>query len=44
MLMKYVSKMEFDASHDFRVADAFPLSALSVGMKCIKGIVVPIRK
>ena len=44
MLTKDVSKMKFDASHDYKVADALPAPALSVSMKPIEGIVVAIKK
>ncbi len=44
MLTKDVSKMKFDASHDYKVADTLPSPALSVGMKPVEGIVVAIKK
>jgi rubrerythrin len=44
MLTKDVSKMKFDASHDYKVADALPAPPLSVSMKPIEGIVVAIKK
>ena len=44
MLTKDVSKMKFDPSHDYKVADALPAPALSVSMKPIEGIVVAIKK
>ncbi|MDD1684752.1 MAG: ferritin family protein [Methanoregula sp.] len=44
MLTKDVSKMKFDASHDYKVADALPSPALSMDMKPIEGIVVAIKK
>jgi rubrerythrin len=44
MLTKDVSKMKFDASHDYKVADALPSPALSVSMKPIEGIVISIKK
>jgi rubrerythrin len=44
MLDKDVSKMKFDASHDYKVADALPSPPLSVSMKPIEGIVVAIKK
>jgi rubrerythrin len=44
MLAKDISKMKFDASHDYKVADALPAPALKVGMKPIEGIVIAIKK
>jgi rubrerythrin len=44
MLTKDVSKMKFDASHDYKVADALPSPALSMDMKPIEGIVISIKK
>jgi rubrerythrin len=44
MLDKEVSKMKFDASHDYKVADALPVPDLSMDMKPIEGIVVAIKK
>lgn len=44
MLTKDVSKMKFDQSHDYKVADALPSPALSMDMKPIEGIVVAIKK
>src|SRR5512137_482341 len=43
-LTKDISKMKFDASHDYKVADALPAPALSVSMKPIEGLVVAIKK
>jgi len=44
MLSKDVSKMHFDASHDYKVADALPSPPLTADMKPIEGIVVSIKK
>jgi rubrerythrin len=44
MLTKDIAKMKFDASHDYKVADAIPVPELSVDMKPIEGIVVAIKK
>lgn len=44
MLSKDISKMKFDASHDYKVADTLPSPKLSVEMKPIEGIVVAIKK
>jgi rubrerythrin len=44
MLTKDISTMKFDASHDYKVADALPSPALKVGMKPIEGIVLAIKK
>jgi rubrerythrin len=44
MLTKDISKMKFDASHDYKVADELPSPALKVGMKPIEGIVLAIKK
>jgi rubrerythrin len=44
MLTKDVSKMKFDASHDYKVADTLASPALTVDMKPIEGIVVAIKK
>ncbi|MDD1683666.1 MAG: ferritin family protein [Methanoregula sp.] len=44
MLTKDIAKMKFDASHDYKVADALPSPPLSVSMKPIEGIVVAIKK
>jgi rubrerythrin len=44
MLTKDVSKMKFDASHDYKVADTLPSPALTMDMKPIEGIVVAIKK
>ena len=44
MLTKDISKMKFDASHDYKVADELPTPALKVGMKPLEGIVIAIKK
>ncbi len=44
MLTKDVSKMKFDASHDYKVGDALPAPAFTPTMKPIEGIVVAIKK
>ena len=44
MLAKDISKMKFDPSHDYKVADILPSPALSIDMKPIEGIVVAIKK
>ena len=44
MLNKDIAKMKFDASHDYKVADALPAPALSIDMKPLEGIVVAIKK
>ncbi len=44
MLTKDVSKMKFDASHDYKVADTLTSAPLSIDMKPIEGIVVAIKK
>ena len=44
MLTKDISKMKFDPSHDYKVADTLPSPALSVDMKPLEGIVVSIKK
>ena len=44
MLTKDVSKMKFDASHDYKVGDALPAPAFTPAMKPIEGIVVAIKK
>jgi rubrerythrin len=44
MLTKDASKMKFDPSHDYKVADSLPSPALSTDMKPIEGIVVAIKK
>jgi rubrerythrin len=44
MLTKDVSKMKFDASHDYKVADTLPSPPLTMDMKPIEGIVVAIKK
>jgi rubrerythrin len=44
MLSKDISKMKFDPSHDYKVADTLPSPKLSVDMKPLEGIVVAIKK
>jgi rubrerythrin len=44
MLAKDISKMKFDPSHDYKMADMLPSPPLSVSMKPIDGIVVAIKK
>lgn len=44
MLTRDISKMKFDASHDYKVADALPVPELSADMKPIEGIVIAIKK
>ncbi len=44
MLTKDISKMKFDPSHDYKVADILPSPKLSADMKPIEGIVVAIKK
>jgi len=44
MLTKDISKMKFDASHDYKVADELPTPALKVGMKPLEGLVIAIKK
>jgi rubrerythrin len=44
MLSKDITKMKFDASHDYKVADILPSPTLSVDMKPLEGIVVAIMK
>ena len=44
MLTKDVSKMKFDASHDYKVADTLPSPPLTADLKPIDGIVISIRK
>jgi rubrerythrin len=44
MLTKDISKMKFDASHDYKVADEIPTPSLKVGMKPIEGLVIAIKK
>ena len=44
MLDKDISKMKFDASHDYKVVDTLPVPELSADMKPLEGIMVAIRK
>jgi rubrerythrin len=44
MLTKDISKMKFDPSHDYKVADTLPSPKLSADMKPLEGIVVAIKK
>ncbi len=44
MLNKDVSKMKFDPSHDYKVADTLESPALTANMKPIEGLVVAIKK
>ncbi|MDP3395890.1 MAG: ferritin family protein [Methanoregula sp.] len=44
MLNKDVSKMNFDKSHDYKIADALPSPALTVDMKPLEGIVISIQR
>lgn len=44
MLARDISKMKFDPSHDYKVADMLPSPKLTVDMKPLDGIVVAIRK
>lgn len=44
MLSKDISKMHFDAKHDYKVANALPSPPLSADMKPLDGIVVSIKK
>jgi rubrerythrin len=44
MLTKDVTKMHFDTSHDYKVADALPMPALTVDMKPLDGIVISIQR
>jgi len=44
MLTKDVTKMQFDPSHDYKVADILPSTPLTIDMKPIDGIVVAIKK
>jgi rubrerythrin len=44
MLSKDVSRMKFDPSHDYKVADTLPSPALSMDMKPLEGIIVAIKK
>ncbi len=44
MLTKDVSKMKFDPSHDYKIADALPSPPLTADLKPIDGLVIAIRK
>ena len=44
MLNKDASKMKFDPSHDYKVADTLELPALNANMKPLEGLVVAIKK
>jgi rubrerythrin len=44
MLTKDVTKMHFDASHDYKVADTLKTPPLSADLKPIDGIVLAIKK
>jgi rubrerythrin len=44
MLTKDVSKMKFDPSHDYKIADALPSPPLTADLKPIDGIVISIKK
>jgi rubrerythrin len=44
MLTKDISKMKFDASHDYKVADMLASPPLSADLKPIDGIVLAIKK
>jgi rubrerythrin len=44
MLTKDISKMKFDPSHDYKVADTLASPTLSVDMKPLDGLVVAIKK
>ncbi len=44
MLAKDVSKMNFDKSHDYKIADSLPAPALTVDMKPLDGIVISIQR
>ena len=44
MLTKDVSKMKFDASHDYKVADTVASPPLTMDLKPIDGIVIAIKK
>ena len=44
MLTKDISKMKFDASHDYKVGDNLPTPDLKVGMKPLEGLVIAIKK
>jgi rubrerythrin len=44
MLSKDISKMKFDPSHDYKVADTLQAPALTSDLKPIEGIVIAIKK
>jgi rubrerythrin len=44
MLTKDISKMKFDPSHDYNVADTLASPTLSADMKPLEGLVVAIKK
>lgn len=44
MLTKDIATMHFDKSHDYKVADALPAPALTVGMKPLDGIIISIQR
>jgi len=44
MLTKDISKMKFDASHDYKVGDNLPTPDLKVGMKPLEGLVIAIKR
>ena len=44
MITKDISKMKFDPSHDYKVADTLPSPKLSADMKPLEGLVVAIKK
>jgi len=44
MLKKDISKMKFDPSHDYKVADTLASPTLSVNMKPLEGLVIAIKK
>ena len=43
-LSRDVSKFHFDAGKDYKVGDALPTPALSIGMKPLEGLVIAIKK
>ncbi len=44
MLTKDIATMHFDPSHDYKVADALPAPALTIGMKPLDGIIISIQR
>ena len=44
VLTKDISKMKFDESHDYKVADTVPSPALTADLKPIDGLVLAIKK